>query len=84
MHHGKIRLSASAVVGLLAVAVFAPENKGQVIPDHYYLNWRQRIFHVSDCWGWQDHFREIIGPVRSGSPLVTIDFAQLWDDWTPV
>lgn len=84
MHHGKIRLPASAVVGLLAVAVFAPENRGQVIPDHYYLNWRQHIFHISDWWGWQDHFREIIRPVRSRSPSVTIDFAHWWDGWTPV
>jgi hypothetical protein len=84
MQHGKIRLPASAVVGLLAVAVFAPENKGQVIPDNYYLNWRQHIFHICGWWGWQDHFREIVGPVRSRSPSVTINFAHWWDNWTPV
>jgi hypothetical protein len=72
------------MLGLLAVAVFAPENKGQVIPDSYYLRWQQHIFHISGWWGWQDHFREIIGPVRSRSPSVTINFAHWWDDWTPV
>jgi hypothetical protein len=83
MHHGKIRLSASAVLGLLAVAVFAPENKGQVIHDSYYLSWQERIFHISGWWGRQDDFRKIIGPVRSQSPSVTINFAHWWDAWTP-
>jgi hypothetical protein len=83
MHHGKIRLSASAVLGLLAVAVFAPENNGQVIPDSYYLSWRERIFHIFGWWGRQDDFRKIIGPVRSQSASVTINFAHWWDAWAP-
>jgi hypothetical protein len=56
----KIRLLASAVLGLLAIAVIAPENKGQVIPDTYTLSWCQHVFHICGWWGWQDHFREII------------------------
>jgi hypothetical protein len=80
MHHGKIRLSAAAVLGLLAVAVFAPENAGQVIPDGYHLRLRQHTFFIAAWWGRQDDFREIIGPIRSQSPSVTINFAHWWDN----
>jgi hypothetical protein len=83
MHHGKIRLSAATVLGLLAVAVFAPENSGQIIPDGYQLRLHQHTFLISDWWGRQDDFREIIGLIRSQSPSVTINFAHWWDDWTP-
>jgi hypothetical protein len=79
---GGIRLPASSVLGLLAIAVFAPENKGQVIPDMYNLSWHQHIFHICGWWGWQDHFREIISVEQF--PIVTIDFAHLWDDWEPL
>jgi hypothetical protein len=79
---GKIQLPASTVIGLLAVAVFSPENKGEVIPDGYQLSWYQHVFHVCMWWGWQDHFREIIGSAQI--PQVTLDFAESWDHWTPV
>ena len=54
---GKIQLPASVVIGLLAVAVFSPENKGEVIPDGYQLSWYQHVFHIWMWWGWQEHFR---------------------------
>jgi len=79
---GKIELPASTVIGLLAIAVFAPENKGQVIPHGYQLSLYHRVFHISDWWGWQDHFREIISV--ADVPQVTLDFGKSWDDWTPV
>jgi hypothetical protein len=81
---GKIRLSAATVLGLLAVAVFAPENAGQMIPDSFRLTWKQHTFFISAWWGRQDDFREIIGPIRSQSPSVTVDFAHLWDGWKPL
>jgi Phage integrase family len=81
---GKIRLSAATVLGLLAVAVFAPENVGQTIPDSYWLRLHQHRFVISAWWGRHDDFREINDPIRSQSPLVTIDFAHLWDDWKPL
>lgn len=79
---GKIQLPASAAIGLLAVAVFAPENKGEAIPDGYQLSWYQYVFIVCLWWGWQDHFREIIrtAPI----PKTTLAFSEFWDDWTPV
>jgi len=79
---GKIQLPASAVIGLLAVAVFSPENKGEVMPDGYQLSWYQHVFHICMWWGWQDHFREIIATAQI--PQTTLDFAESWDDWTPV
>lgn len=76
---GKIQLPASAVIGLLAVAVFSPENKGEVIPDGYQLSWYQRVFHICLWWGWQDHFREIVGTAQI--PRTALDFPGSWDDW---
>lgn len=79
---GKIQLPASAVLGLLAIAVFAPENKGQFIPVNYQLSWYQHVFEISGWWGWQDHFREIISVAQF--PHAPIDFGDRWDTWTPV
>lgn len=79
---GKIQLPASVVIGLLAVAVFSPDNKGEVIPDGYQLSWYQHVFHICMWWGWQEHFREIIStaPIQQAA----LDFSESWDDWTPV
>jgi hypothetical protein len=77
---GKIQLPAAAVIGLLAIAVFAPENKGENIPDGYQLSWYQHVFHICLWWGWQDHFRDIISTARI--PQTTLDFP--WDAWTPL
>lgn len=43
---GKIQLPKSAILGLLAVAVFAPENKGEVIPPDYQLSWYDHVFFI--------------------------------------
>jgi hypothetical protein len=79
---GKIQLPASAVLGLPAIAVFAPENKGQTIPGMYSLSWYQHVFHICGWWGWQDHFRDIISVDQF--PRVTLHFGDWWDSWTPV
>lgn len=79
---GKIQLPAAAAIGLLSIAVFAPENKGQDIPDGYTLSWNQHVFQINGWWGWQDHFREIISVVQF--PQNTLDFGASWDEWTPV
>jgi hypothetical protein len=85
MHRGmSIQLPTLAVVGLLALAVFAPENAGQTIPDGYRLTLRQHTFFIADWWGRQDDFREIIGPILSQTPSVTINFDHWWDSWKPV
>jgi hypothetical protein len=84
VYAGKIRLSAATVLGLLAVAVFAPENAGQAIPDSYWLRLHPHKFVISAWWGRQDDFRAIFAPIRAQSPLVTGDFAHLWDGWKPL
>jgi hypothetical protein len=79
---GRLWLRASAALGLLGIAVFASENRGEQIPESYMLGWRQHIFQVYGWWGWQNHFREIVSltPIAQ-TPL---DFAEEWDSWTPV
>jgi len=79
---GKIQLPASAVLGLLAIAVFAPENKGEPIPVNYQLSWYQHVFQINGWWGWQDHFREIISVAQFAKKPV--EFTELWENWTPV
>lgn len=78
---GNLKLRASAALGLLAVAVFAPENKGEVIPDTYNLGWQQHRFHIIGWWGWQDHFREIVAGARVQQ--VPLDFGAEWAHWQP-
>ncbi|MCV7198829.1 hypothetical protein [Mycobacterium angelicum] len=79
---GKIQLPAAAALGLLAIAVFAPENKGESVPIDYKLSWYQHDFQISGWWGWQDHFREIIGSALFSQ--VPVDFGKRWDTWTPM
>jgi hypothetical protein len=78
----RIQLPASAAIGLLAVAVFSPENKGENIPEGYQLSWHQHVFHIYLWWGWQDHFREVIKPAQI--PQSALDFSESWEGWTPV
>ncbi len=79
---GKIQLPAATGLGLLAIAVFAPENKGEPIPINYKLSWYQHDFQISGWWGWQDHFREIISSAQFSQ--VVVDFDKRWDSWTPL
>jgi hypothetical protein len=79
--NGRIQLPGAAVIGLLAIAVFAPENKDEKIPDGYQLSWFQYEFLICLWWGWQDHFREIIS--TADIPQQTLDFFDSWDNWKP-
>lgn len=80
--NGRLWLRASAALGLLAVAVFAPENEGQPIPESYFLSWRNYDFLVSDSWGQRERFRELMAtaPIEK----YTLDFGDSWDAWAPV
>jgi hypothetical protein len=80
--NGRIQLPAATAIGVLAIAVFAPENKGEAISDGYQLSWFQYVFIICLWWGRQDHFREIIG--TANIPQQAVDFSEFWDDWTPV
>jgi len=79
---GRLWLRASAALGLLAISVFSPVNKGEQIPGSYHLGWQQQIFHVVGWWGWRDHFREIV--TNAHVPRVALDFSPEWDSWRPV
>ena len=80
--NGKIQLPASAAIGLLAVAVFAPENKGEAIPDGYHLSWNQHEFRICLWWGWQDHYREAVSTARMSTEA--LDFSEFWGAWAPI
>lgn len=80
--NGRIWLRATVAIALLAVAVFAPENGGQTIPDSYFLSWREYDFKVEDAWGQHDKFRELVA--SADIPRSTLDFGTAWDVWGPV
>lgn len=80
--NGRLWLRASAAIGLLTVAVLAPENEGQPIPESYFLSWRDNDFLVSDSWGKRDGFRQVLAD--SPTPRYTLDFGAAWDAWAPV
>ncbi len=82
IHRGHLRMRASAALGLLAVAVLAPENKGESIGGSYTLGWRQHVFHIIGWWGWQDHFREIL-TTNEVEPQ-ELDFGPEWAHWESV
>ncbi|MFM9033221.1 MAG: hypothetical protein ACKOQ4_02860 [Mycobacterium sp.] len=82
IHSGRLWLRASAALGLLAIAVFSPENKGEPIPGDYHLGWQQHTFHVVGWWGWRDHFREIVR--NAAVPQYELDFGAEWEVWGPV
>jgi hypothetical protein len=72
---GKVRLSDRIIFGLLAVAVFAPVNIAQTVPDPYYLTFGSTELHINDWWGRATDFVALAAtdPV----PLVKLDFG----DW---
>jgi hypothetical protein len=77
----RIQVPGATVIGLLAIAVFAPENKDEKIPDGYQVSWFQYEFNICLWWGWQDHYREIIS--TANIPQQTLDFFDSWDNWKP-
>lgn len=79
---GKIRLPTEVIIGLLAVAVFAPENTGQPIPEGYHLTWHKHKFMINEWWGRLDDVRAILATAEV--PVLTMDFTDWWDDWTPM
>lgn len=76
---GKVRLSDRVIFGLLAVAVFAPVNADQAVPDGYRLIFgkQQLVLPINEWWGRHDDF----GAVAATEPMpsVKLDFG----DWMP-
>ncbi|MCV7342964.1 hypothetical protein [Mycolicibacterium rhodesiae] len=82
---GKLQLPTSVVMGLLAVAIFAPENNDQVIGGggNYGLTLVWQRLMVNDWWGRGDDFRELVRLDQAPSGF-TVDFGRFWNDWKPV
>jgi len=79
---GRLWLRSSAALGLLAIAVFSPENRGEPIPGSYHLGWQQQIFHIVGWWGWRVHFRDIVA--NAAVTRYGLDFGAEWAVWGPV
>ena len=82
---GTVQLPTSVVMGLLAVAVFAPENKDQKIGRgaNYGLTLVWQRLMLNDWWGREADFRELAN-VQQVSDGLVVDFGSWWDGWEPV
>lgn len=73
---GAIRLSDRIIFGLIAVAVLSPVNKGQAVPDGYYLTFGASAkLIVNEWWGRASDFPAVAA--QDPTPLVKLDFG----DW---
>lgn len=72
---GKVRLSDRIIFALLAVAVLSPVNRGQSVPDSYYLTLGNARLQINEWWGRAADFPAIVA--REQLPNVTLDFG----DW---
>lgn len=76
---GAIQLSDRIIFGLIAVAVLSPVNKGQAVPDGYYLTFGATAkLIINEWWGRAAEFPAVAAsdPV----PLVKLDFAEWMND----
>jgi hypothetical protein len=72
---GKVRLSDRVIFGLLAVAVLAPVNVGQRVPDGYYLSFGGSTkLVINEWWGRVDDFAAIAA--ANPVPQVKLDFGN--------
>jgi hypothetical protein len=75
---GKIRLSDRIIFGLLAVSVFSPLNKDQIIPNSYYLTFgKSAKLIINEWWGRAEDFQAI--SALEPMPSVTLDFGN-WEN----
>jgi hypothetical protein len=76
VERGKVRLSDRIIFGLIAVSVFSPANKDQLVPDGYYLTFgSSTTLMINECWGRAAEFPAIAA--QDPVPLVKFDFG----DW---
>lgn len=73
---GAIRLSDRIIFGLIAVAVLSPMNKGQTVPDGYFLTFgaSEKLI-INEWWGRASDFSAVVA--QDPTPLVKLDFG----DW---
>jgi hypothetical protein len=70
---GKVQLSDRVIFGLLAIAVMAPENADQRVPDGYHLTFAGERFPINDWWGRAVDFEAVVA--RESLPRVKLDFS---------
>ncbi len=75
IQRGRIQLSDRMIFGLLAVAVFAPENVGQVATPGYNLTLgSENTFIINEWWGRRAEFELIASALKL--PFVKVDFGE--------
>lgn len=75
VQRGQIQLSDRIIFGLLAIAVFAPENAGQgTLPGYYLTLGAEHKFIINDWWGRRADFELIASQLTL--PNVLIDFSN--------
>lgn len=77
VQRGRIRLSDRVIFALIGVAVFAPVNVGQVVPDGYHLTFATNTMPINDWWGRIDDARRLMA--TASMPVVKMDFADWMD-----
>ncbi len=76
---GSVRFSDRMIFALISVAVFAPENKDQTIPQTYFLTWNgDRKIIIDEWWGELEKFRCLIKDFAL--PKVKMDFGEWMHD----
>lgn len=76
---GTIQLSDRIIFGLIAVAVLSPANKGQSVPDGYYLTFgATHKLLINAWWGRAADFPAIAA--TDPLPLVTLEFGEWMAD----
>jgi hypothetical protein len=74
IERGKVRLSDRVIFGLLAVAVLAPENADQRVPDDYYLTYARERLTINEWWGRATDFPAVVA--KEQLPSVKLDFGS--------
>ncbi len=74
--HGKLSLSDRTIFGLLAIAVLAKENQGQMVPSDYFLSFESRRFLINQWWGRKKDFLSAIHDRVQEIPSVHLDFSE--------
>jgi hypothetical protein len=80
IQRGAIQLSDRTIFGLIAVAVMCPANKGQSVPDGYYLTFgrsEERLM-IDEWWGRAADFPAIAA--KEPMPSITMDFGEWLKD----
>lgn len=78
---GRVQLSDRMIFGLLAVAVVAPVNSDQVIPDSYFLTFSNQELPIAEWWGRAADFATTVAALSL--PSVTLDFGDWMDSIRP-